>query len=71
MSGENETNLSKQLLDLTKQMLDKGRKFSLKLLMPSFNFSINSTNKEAPTHAINKKVQISKSKEQGSYKETK
>ena len=55
MSGEKEIKLSKQLLDLTKQMLDLGYTFSLKLLMPNFDFSVHSKKKEAPKNAIKKK----------------
>ena len=55
MSFENETGLSQQLLDITKQMLDKIHSFSLTLSMPNFNFSATSTKKETPTTAIKKK----------------
>ena len=55
MSVENETSLSQQLVDITKQMLDTGHSFSLKLSMLNFNFSVTSTNKETPTTAIKKK----------------
>ena len=46
MSGEKEISLTQQLLDLTKQMLDMGHTFSLKLTIPKFEFSVDSTKKE-------------------------
>ena len=48
MSAENETSLSKQLLEITKQMLTTGKPFSIRLSMPCFNYSASSQIKETP-----------------------
>ena len=54
MSGEGENNIPQQLLDITKQMLNSGYSFSLKLSMPNLNFSASSTKKETPTSDVKK-----------------
>ena len=55
MSGEGENDIPQQLLDITKQMLNNGYSFSLKLSMPNLSFSASSTKKETPLNAVKKK----------------
>ena len=71
MSGERQINISTQLLDLTKQMLDLGHTFSLKLSMPNFDFSVDGIRKEALIHAIKKKKYKSPSQRKRDHKVTK
>ena len=54
MSGEGESNIPQQLLDITKQMLNSGCSFSLKLSIPNLMFSLSSTKEETPTSAVKK-----------------
>ena len=60
MSHDREINLSKQLLDHTKQMLDLEHTFSLKLSMPNFDFSVDSK-REGSSYTCyqQEKVQVS------------
>ena len=55
MSREIETSLPQQLLDITKQMLNSGKPFSLTLSMENFNFSASSNTMEAPWNVVKKK----------------
>ena len=56
MSAENLNSLSQQLLEITKQMLNSGKPFSIRLSMSGFTYSASSHIKETPDqYAKNKK----------------
>ena len=55
MDEENKASLAQQLLDITKQMLNTGKPFSIIVSMTNFSFSANSQAMETPVQDFKKK----------------
>ena len=54
MAHEEQTSVAQQLLELTQQMLNTGKTFSISLSMTNFNFSSSSQDKESPFQEVKK-----------------
>ena len=54
MTDEDQTSIAQHLLELTQQMLNTGKSFSISLSMTNFSFSSSSQDKESPCQEVKK-----------------